>query len=321
MNFFESFDKYNSVRQYFKPKKIKDLCVSYPIQQHLIKNIHKNTFHMLLYGDKDTGKTSMLNCILNEYYTQYLNDEVMFIQGLKEHSLTVIKQNIYSFCLFPLGNKKKRTIVIDDIDLLNANGYDIILYCMDNYRDSINILISCTDKYKLSNQLLTRFEIIPTKYNRDIFHTIYEKILKNIPVDFDKECHAVLVTQSNFSFRVLFSLLDKLYYVGKKTYNVTDVKEICGIIDNEVFDNYTHYWTTKNIMKANEQLEILIEKGYTMIDILELYFIYIKQQSRLQQTLVLRIIGCISEYITYFYSIHESIVELYLITYDLILLL
>lgn len=321
MNFIESFDKYNSVRQYFKPKKIKDLCVSQHIQDHLTKNIHKNTFHMLLYGDKDSGKTSMLNCVLNEYYMQYSNEEVMFIQGLKEHSLTVIKQNIYSFCLFPLGNEKKRTIVIDDIDLLNANGHDIILYCMDNYRQHINILISCTDKYKLSNQLLTRFEMIPTKYNRDMFRIIYDKIMKSMPIYLEESCHKALLTQSNFSFRVLFSLLDKLYYVGKQQYNIIDVKEICGIVDNEVFEKYTHYWTAKNIRKANEQLEILIEKGYTMIDILELYFVYIKQQSLLQQHLVLRIISSISEYITYFYSIHESIIELYLITYDLILLL
>ena len=321
MNFIESFNKYNSVRHFFQPKSINELCVSQHIQEHLLKNIMKNSFHILLYGDKDSGKTTMLNCILNEYYNKYSDEDVIFIQGLKEHSLTVIKQNIYSFCLFPLRNEKKRTIVIDDIDLLNTNGYDIILYCMDNYREHINILISCTDKYKLSNQLLTRFEMIPTKYDRFKFGKIYKKIIQSIPIHLEEECNNVLMNQSNYSFRVLFAILDKLYYVRKKTYNKHDVEQICGIIDYEIFEKYTNYWKSKNIMKANEQLEILIEKGYTMIDILELYFVYIKQQTILEKQLVLSVIACISKYITYFYSIHESIIELYLITHDLILLL
>jgi len=320
MNFIESFHKYHSIRQYFKPQKINDLCVSQNTQAHLYNIVNSNSFHVLFYGDKDSGKTSILNCILHEYYTQYSHEEVMFIQGLKEHSLTVIKQNIYSFCLFPLG-KKKRTIVIDDVDLLNTNGYDIILHCLDNHKDNINLMITCTDKYKLSNQLLSRFEMIPTKYDRTKFSEIYQKIIQNMPIKLEIDCHSVLMTQSNYSFRVLFSLLDKLLYVGKSTYDKKYVREICGVVDDEVFERYTNYWKSKNITKANEQLEIFVEKGYTVIDILELYFVFIKQQKNINQDLLLQIIACISEYITYFYSIHESVIELYLITYDLILLL
>ena len=57
-----------------------------------------------------------------------------------------------------------------------------------------------------------------------------------------------------------------------------------------------------------------------MVDILELYFVYIKTCDIIPSKIILNVIQAISEYITYFYAIHENNIELYFLTYDLIML-
>ena len=217
--------------------------------------------------------------------------------------------------------KKKRTLVVEDIDLLNSNGYDIILKCLNVYKANINIIITCVDKYKLSYQIMSRFNLMQCKYDEDKFIELYYDQLSKLPFKMEnKEASDILLRHSNKSFQILHSLFDKLIYYGKKTYTCEDLISICGIIDNSIFETYTHLWQTKKCTEANEQLNLFLEKGYTVVDILELYFVYIKTCDIIPSKIILNVIQAISEYITYFYAIHENNIELYFLTYDLIML-
>jgi len=322
MNFEKSFETFHTVRTTFKPKLIDDLCISYKFKHYLKNVIKNNSFHILFYGDKDCGKTSILNCILNEYYANInnKNEYIMKIQGLCEHSMSILKNDIISFCMYPVS-KKKRTLVVEDIDLLNSNGYDIILKCLNVYKANINIIITCVDKYKLSYQIMSRLNLMQCKYDEDKFRELYYDQLSKLPFKMEnKEASDILLRHSNKSFQILHSLFDKLIYYGKKTYTCEDLISICGIIDNSIFETYTHLWQTKKCTEANEQLNLFLEKGYTVVDILELYFVYIKTCDIIPSKIILNVIQAISEYITYFYAIHENPIELYFLTYDLIML-
>lgn len=322
MSFEHSFKKYHTVRTFFQPTSIVDLCISNQLKSYLNYIVHTDHFHVLFYGDKDSGKTSILNCILNEYYhdVEHKEEYIMKIQGLCEHSMTILKSDILSFCKFPVSIKK-RTIVVDDIDLLNSNGYDIILKCLDYHKTNINMIITCVDKYKLCDQILSRLNLIQCIYDKEIYAQLFHMQLEKLPFKLkDKMAYDVLMKHSHFSFRILHSLFDKLIYYGNKEYSSEDIVSICGCIDFNVFETYTKYWREKNIIKANMQLAYFLDKGYTVVDILELYFTYIKSCDILSKKMVLKVIQYISEYITYFYSIHENSTELYFLTYELIML-
>lgn len=322
MNFETSFETFHTVRAIFKPVTIDDLCISNKFKHYLKNVIKNNSFHILFYGNKDCGKTSILNCILNEYYKNVKdkNEYIMKIQGLCEHSMSILKPDIISFCMYPVSDKK-RTLVVDDIDLLNSNGYDIILKCLNVYKANINIIITCVDKYKLSDQILSRLNLMQCKYDDDKFSELFHDQLSILPFKMEnKTVTDVLFSHSNHSFRILHSLFDKLIYYGKTMYTCEDLVSICGIIDSTIFETYTKLWRNNKLVEANEQLNLFINKGYTVVDILELYFIYIKKCDILPNKIILKVIQAISEYITYFYAIHENSIELYFLTHDLIML-
>ena len=62
----------------------------------------------------------------------------------------------------------------------------------------------------------------------------------------------------------------------------------------------------------------LFDKGYSVMDILDNYFSFIKRTNLLSETHKYRIIHHISKYITIFHNIHEDEIELALFTNKII---
>ena len=60
------------------------------------------------------------------------------------------------------------------------------------------------------------------------------------------------------------------------------------------------------------------DKGYSVMDILDSYFLFVKTTNMLTETEKYKIIPVICKYITMFYDIHEDEIELALFTNNLI---
>ena len=97
------------------------------------------------------------------------------------------------------------------------------------------------------------------------------------------------------------------------------VKEICTNISFYEFEHYTHLWLNeKNISKAVDKIFDIYNKGYSVMDILDNYFIFIKITDSVEQNIKYKIIKIICEYISIFHNIHENEIELVLFTNKLI---
>ena len=65
----------------------------------------------------------------------------------------------------------------------------------------------------------------------------------------------------------------------------------------------------------------LQDRGFSVMDILDSYFIYIKHSSIIEEKTKYEFTKLICKYITIFHNIHEDEIELALITNDIIILL
>ena len=65
----------------------------------------------------------------------------------------------------------------------------------------------------------------------------------------------------------------------------------------------------------------LQNRGFSVMDILDSYFIYIKHNESIEENIKYEIIKIICKYITTFHNIHEDEIELSLFTNDIIILL
>ena len=94
---------------------------------------------------------------------------------------------------------------------------------------------------------------------------------------------------------------------------------MCTNISFKEFDLYTTYCKTdKDIKKAIKILYTIFERGYSVMDILDNYFMYIKTTTILTEEEKYKIIPCICKYITVFNTIHEDEIELTLFTHNII---
>ena len=96
------------------------------------------------------------------------------------------------------------------------------------------------------------------------------------------------------------------------------IRVICTQISYTFFDDYTKLWLyDNNHTKASAKIKELTELGYSVMDVIETYFNYIKNISRIDDKYKFAIFPIICKYINIFHSIHEESFELTLMTYEL----
>jgi hypothetical protein len=115
--------------------------------------------------------------------------------------------------------------------------------------------------------------------------------------------------------------MEKFKLLGEKV-TLDVAKSVCSTISYADYDNFTNLvfnqpYTVDNLGKAKKMLDAMINKGYSVVDILDNYFNYIKIADTLDEDTKYKIVPIISRYIVYFNNYHEDDVELYFFTVDL----
>ena len=91
---------------------------------------------------------------------------------------------------------------------------------------------------------------------------------------------------------------------------------------NEKLKKYTEEWyTNQDIKFAIQIIYSIYKKGYSVMDILDSYFTFIKVTNLLDETIKYKVIKLILKYIALFHTLHENDIELAFFTNELIKLL
>ena len=165
----------------------------------------------------------------------------------------------------------------------------------------------------------TILKIKPLKkiYLNKIFNRI--KNAENIIID--KKAQNLILNICNNSVRQLINYLEKFKLLNTPI-NSKMVKDICTNISFYEFEKYTNNWfKKKDIRSAVDIIFNIFNKGYSVVDILDNYFIYIKHTDIIDEELKYKIIKVICQFISIFHTIHETELELVLFTKHLIKIL
>jgi hypothetical protein len=102
--------------------------------------------------------------------------------------------------------------------------------------------------------------------------------------------------------------------------NVVDLElaiNVCTNISFITFEDYTLYLKNGNLNNAIKILYNIYDKGYSVMDILDNYFLFVKVTDSLSESQKYDIIPLICKYITIFHNIHEDEIELALFSNNL----
>jgi DNA polymerase III delta prime subunit len=307
----------------YKPSLLKDFELESDIIDILNTLISMNNLNILFIGDSGSGKTSLIHAIMREYYgnTQY-NDNILVINSLKEQGIQYYRTEVKTFCQTRCSiNGKKKIVVLDDIDNINEQSQQVFRNCIDKYNNNVHFISSCSNVQKVIDSLQSRMIIIKLKSLTETnLNIIFQKIKVNENIVLDKKTENFILTVSNGSIRVLLNYLEKIKILNEPiTYEL--VNKICTNISFSIFDNYSSYVIASNLNDAIHILYDLFDKGYSVMDIYDNYFLFVKITELFNETQKYEIIKLLCKYITIFHNIHEDEIELALFTNNIIQIL
>jgi len=314
---------YNLFINKFQPLYFKDFEIDEEMTDILNTLIKMDNLNILFIGDMGSGKTAMLNALIREYYngfkeSQYM-ENVLHINSLKDQGINYYRNDVKTFCQnCSLIKNKKKIVVLDDIDLINEQSQQVFRNCIDKFSNNVHFISSCSNIQKVIESLQSRFTIIKIKpLQRENLAKIMNKIKTNENIEVAIDAQDFILDICNNTAKILINYMEKFKLLNMPI-TLELATSVCTNISFHSFQKYTEFLKNKKLNDAIQLIYSIYDKGYSVMDILDNYFLFIKTTNILTEDEKYIIIPFICKYITIFYNIHEDEIELALFTNNLI---
>lgn len=284
--------------------------------------IKMDNLNILFIGDIGSGKTTFLNAAIKEYYKNYTpnqyQDNILHINSLKEQGINYYRNDVKTFCQTCSSVKnKKKIIVLDDIDIINEQSQQVFRNCIDKYSHNVHFISSCSNSQKVIESLQSRFTIIKIKpLQKNHLNQIMQKIIDAEHITITEPARDFILNVSNNNAKILINYMEKFKLLDQNV-DLELATSVCTNISFFVFEQYTQFLQNSNLNSAVKLLYDIYDKGYSVMDILDNYFLFVKITNSLTELQKYDIIPIICKYITVFHNIHEDEIELALFSNNL----
>jgi DNA polymerase III delta prime subunit len=283
------------------------------------------TINMVFVGAIGSGKTSLLNAFVREYYglSKEVNvmhfENIMYINSLKEQGVHFYRNDVKTFCQTQsvIPNKKK-IIVLDDLDLMHEQSQQVFRNCMDKYSHNVHFIASCSNIQKVNENLQSRFHLIHLKsLSVEKIRCVMKKIVGQEGISMDPEVADFLLVLCDNSAKLLILYLEKFKLLGCHI-TLDLANQLCTNISFSLFTQYMEAIMKKDLSLAIDLVYSIFDKGYSVIDFLDNFFLFVKKTRMLSEEMKYKIVPYICKYITIFHNVNEDEIELALFTNNLV---
>jgi DNA polymerase III delta prime subunit len=311
----------------YKPYFLNDFCIDFTLKSVLHTLLEIDDLNLLILGPASSGKTSLLHAIVREYYglskTQsFPENNLLLINSLKEQGINYYRNEMKTFCQSRCSiYGKKKMIIVDDLDIVNQQCQQVFRNYIDKYKNNVHFISTCSNLQKVIESIQSRLHILRLEPpSQPQIENIMQTIIKHENIPISKEAQNYILTFSNYSLREVINHLEKIHILktsSEKLVSLEECKQICSNISFQQFENYILELRQQNLVKAIQIFNHIYEYGYSVIDIFDYFFTFVKTTDLLTETERYLIIPHLCRYITYFHSIHENSIELSLFTRDI----
>ena len=269
-----------------------------------------DSLRVLILGDSGTGKSTICRNLIHTYYGVN-HEDVMQISSLNDQGIHFYRNEVRTFC--QTTSVKKKMIVLDDMDAMVESGQQIFLSYMDAF-PRILFVITATCPVKIiqgihSRLLTLRLDPFSNTYLREEL----TRISKLEGLEVDDAAADLLVTRASNSMRTMMNCLEKIILLGKGL--TRDTVDACSTLDSRVVEAFSEAIEKRDEYEAVDLVLGIHRDGYSVMDILDAYFHYVKHSS-LSDVRKYDIVRVIAKYIAIFNQ-HEHVIELIFCVHDL----
>ena len=305
----------------YKPNNLSDINLNNETIEIINIYLKNNKMLFLIHGPSLSGKTSLINILLKEYYnSSNHNDNILYINLLKEQGINYFRNEIKNFCQIHNSiNIKQKSIIIDDFDSLNELNQKILINYINKY-NNINFVLSCSDLNKIVPSTTYLLEMIKIENVDNVFlEKILNKIIKKTNIVLEENIKKKLLNDynKNIPFFINKVLEINIIFINSN-YIINNYK----FLDNNILiniNNYLNLCKNNQVKEANNIILELHNIGLSVIDILDNIIYYVKNINKnLNEEYRFKIIKLITNYINIFNNLHEDKIELLFLTNNII---
>ena len=146
--------------------------------------------------------------------------------------------------------------------------------------------------------------------------SIIQKIKSAEKIVIEPEAEEFVLNVSSNTVKILLNYMEKFNLLNETITLDTAIK-MCTNISFLTFEDYTKLIKNKKMKEAIKLIYEVYDRGYSVMDILDNYFLFVKNTEIISEDEKYEVIPFICKYITVFHNIHEDEIELALFTNNL----
>ena len=311
----------NLLSNKYCPKTIDQFVYPESIKKTISELIRLDELSFLLYGNRGSGKSTMIRSIVKEYFQGHprQSENILNINNVSDQGINYFRNDVKLFCqtnsTIP---RKKKIIIFDDFDQINDQCQQVFRNYIDKYGNKIGFIFSTSNLHKIVNSIQSRFLVIELQKPsyQDVKQLCNEIVqTENIKIN-DKTIDAIIDLTQN-TIHDIYNYLEKIKLMDTDIEEY-DIGDILTHINYKHFRNYFEEIEKNNLHRAQNILITLFNNGHSVIDILDDIFHFVKSTTILTEKQKYILFPIISKYITIFYDIHEHEIELIFFTNNII---
>jgi len=252
--------EYQSLYRKWRPQTFKDIVGQKHITQTLINAISLNRIsHAYLFsGPRGVGKTTTarilaksLNCEKGPTshpcnkcercirITDSYSMDVVEIDGASNNGVDSIRE-LRNKVNFAPAEGKYKIYIIDEVHMLSPGAFNALLKTLEEPPPHVIFVFATTDPQKIPNTILSRCQWF--NFRRISLADIVAKlkmIAKDEKLNIDDEALNIIARSSTGSMRDAESTLDQIIAYCGKDVTSQSIREVLGIIGEDVFFEFT----------------------------------------------------------------------------------
>ncbi len=194
--------------------------------------------------------------------------DVIEIDGASNRGIDEIR-NLRENIRFAPASSRYKIYIIDEVHMLTKEAFNALLKTLEEPPEHAIFIFATTEIHKVPLTILSRcqrfdFKRIPLA---KIMEQL-QRIVKAEKIEIDPEALLLISRKADGSMRDAESILDQMISYSDGKISVAQVRESLGIIDQDVYFEFTALFAEKKIADILEFANKIVVSGHDLIDFL-----------------------------------------------------